>query len=174
MYSRAGTQIEHLRTSAKQLALAEIDAGDKANALTVLGNVRAMEAAIQLAADISEDSILAMHKALMLHQPGFDPSGAGRWRDEQVWIGSGQAGPLMAEFVAPHHDRVHGAITDLVKVIDRQDVSVLVQVAVSHAQFETIHPLYKPSSSGRSASSPSTCFARKCSTTPYQTFACCG
>lgn len=145
--SASSSQIEQLTTSAKQLALAEINEGDKANALTVLGNVRAMEAAIQLADDISEDSILAMHKALMLHQPGFDPSGAGRWRDEQVWIGPGQAGPLMAEFVAPHHDRVRGAIMDLVKFIDRQDVSVLVQVAVSHAQFETIHPF--PDGNGR-------------------------
>lgn len=145
--SASSSQIEQLTTSAKQLALAEIDAGHKANALTVVGNVRAMEAALGLADNISEDSILAMHKALMLHQPGFDPAGAGRFREEQVWIGPGQAGPRMAEFVAPHHDRIHGAITDLVKFIHRQDVSVLVQVAVSHAQFETVHPF--PDGNGR-------------------------
>lgn len=145
--SASSSQIEQLTTSAKQLALAEIDEGGKANELTVIGNVRAMEAALQLADDISEDSILAMHKALMLHQRGFDPAGAGRFRDEQVWIGPGQAGPRVAEFVAPHHDRIPAAITDLVKFIDRQDVSVLVQVAISHAQFETIHPF--PDGNGR-------------------------
>ncbi|WOH18885.1 Fic family protein [Paenarthrobacter sp. GOM3] len=145
--SASSSQIEQLTTSAKQLALAEIGEGDKVNALTVIGNVRAMEAALQLADNISEDSILAMHKALMLHQRGFDPSGAGRFRDEQVWIGPGQAGPRMAEFVAPHHSRIHDAITDLVGFIQRQDISVLVQVAVSHAQFETIHPF--PDGNGR-------------------------
>ncbi|MEV7607675.1 Fic family protein [Paenarthrobacter sp. NPDC089322] len=145
--SASSSQIEQLTTSAKQLALSEIDEGGKANALTVIGNVRAMEAALQLADDISENSILAMHKALMLHQLGFDPAGAGRFRDEQVWIGPGQAGPRAAGFVAPHHHRIPGAITDLVKFIDRQDVSILVQVAVSHAQFETIHPF--PYGNGR-------------------------
>ncbi len=106
-----------------------------------------MEAALQLADHINEDSILAMHKALMLHRPGFDPAGAGRFRDEQVWIGPGQAGPRVAEFVAPHHNRIQEAIGDLVAFIGRQDVPILVQVAVSHAQFETIHPF--PDGNGR-------------------------
>lgn len=137
--SASSSQIEALTTSAKQLALAEIDEGDKANALTVIGNVRAMEAALQLSDDISEDSILAMHKALMLHQRDFEQD-AGLYRSEQVWIGPGEAGPRLAEFVAPHHDSIPSAIADLVSFVKRQDISVLVQVAVAHAQFETIHP----------------------------------
>ncbi|WEG09241.1 Fic family protein [Microbacterium horticulturae] len=145
--SASSSQIEQLTTSAKQLALAEIDEGDKQNALTVLGNVRAMEAALALADDISEDSILAMHKALMLHQTGFPPEEAGRYRQEQVWIGRGEAGPRLADFVAPHHDRIFGAIEDLVNFVKCQDVPVLVQVAVAHAQFETIHPF--PDGNGR-------------------------
>lgn len=71
--SASSSQIEQLTTSAKQLALAEIDEGDKQNAVTVIGNVRAMEAALALADDLSEESILAMHKALMIHQTGFPP-----------------------------------------------------------------------------------------------------
>ncbi|WP_219844863.1 Fic family protein [Microbacterium sp. MYb62] len=89
---------------------------------------------------ISEDSILAMHKALMLHQQGFDPVDAGQFRSEQVWIGPGDAGPRTAGFVAPHHERVPGASDDLVAFVRRQDIPVLVQVAVAHGQFETIHP----------------------------------
>lgn len=145
--SASSSQIEQLTTSAKQLALAEIDEGDKANALTVVGNVRAMEAALQLADDISEDSILAMHKALMFHQAGFPPEDVGRFRTEQVWIGKGEAGPRVADFVAPHQGRVPGAIGDLIRFVKRQDVPVLVQVAVAHAQFETIHPF--PDGNGR-------------------------
>ncbi|NLP85176.1 Fic family protein [Microbacterium sp. CFH 90308] len=145
--SASSSQIEQLTTSAKQLALAEIDEGDKQNALTVVGNVRAMEAALALADDISENSILAMHKALMLHHTGFPPEDAGRYRQEQVWIGPGEAGPRLADFVAPHHDRIPGAIDDLVSFVRRQDIPVLVQVAVAHAQFETIHPF--PDGNGR-------------------------
>lgn len=145
--SASSSQIEHLTTSARQLALAEIDEGDKVNALMVVGNVRAMEAALQLADDISDDSILAMHKALMLHQTGFPPDAAGQFRVEQVWIGPEDAGPRRADFVAPHHDRVPGAIEDLVRFVKRQDLPVLVQVAVAHAQFETIHPF--PDGNGR-------------------------
>lgn len=145
--SASSSQIEHLTTSARQLALAEIEEGDKVNALTVLGNVRAMEAALKLADDVSVESILAMHKALMLHQRGFDPADAGRIRQEQVWIGSGDAGPRYADFVAPHHDRVQQALEDLVRFMRRQDIPVLVQVAVAHAQFETIHPF--PDGNGR-------------------------
>jgi len=145
--SASSSQIEQLTTSARQLALAEINEGDKANALTVVGNVRAMEAALELADNISEDSILAVHKALMLHQTGFPSADAGRFRSEQVWIGPGEAGPRLADFVAPHHDRVPGAVRDLVDFVKRQDVLVLVQVAVAHAQFETIHPF--PDGNGR-------------------------
>ena len=138
--SACSSRIEQLTTSAKQLALAEIDEGEKANALTVVGNVRAMEAALRLADEITEESILAMHKALMLHQHSFDPAEAGCFRTEAVWIGPGDAGPRLADFVAPHHNRIAAAITDLVTFIQRPDLSVLVQVAVAHAQFETIHP----------------------------------
>lgn len=145
--SASSSQIEQLTTSAKQLALAEIDEGDKQNALTVVGNVRAMEAALALADEISEYSILAMHKALMLHQAGFSPEDAGQYRQEQVWIGRGEAGPRLADFVAPRHDRISGAIEDLVAFVKRQDIPVLVQVAVAHAQFETIHPF--PDGNGR-------------------------
>ena len=145
--SASSSQIEQLTTSAKQLALAELDEGDKANAVTVVGNVRAMEAALQLADEISQESILAMHEALMIHQRGSAPIDAGRFRLEQVWIGAGDAGPRVAEFVAPHHDRIPGAIEDLVEFIGRQDIPVLIQVAVAHAQFETIHPF--PDGNGR-------------------------
>lgn len=138
--SASSSQIEQLTASARQLALAEIDEGDKANTLTVVGNVRAMEAALRLTNDIDQGSILAMHQALMLHQKGFPPEEAGRFRAEQVWIGPGEAGPRRADFVAPHHDRVPDAIGDLVQFVKRQDVPVLAQVAVAHAQFETIRP----------------------------------
>lgn len=48
--------------------------------------------------------------------------------------------PHGAEFVAPASDRVPALIDDLIDFSTCDDISSLVQVAVAHAQFETIHP----------------------------------
>ncbi|GAA3912053.1 Fic family protein [Actinoplanes auranticolor] len=137
--SSSSSQIENLTTSARQLALAEIGQSDKANAQTVIGNVRAMEAALRLSDHIEASAILTMHRELMAHQPGFERH-AGRFRAEIVWIGSDNAGPIGADFVAPHHDRVPAAVQDIVDFAERDDLPVLIQLAIAHAQFETIHP----------------------------------
>ncbi len=96
-----------------------------------------MTAAVELAARIDGDAILAMHLALLERT---QPKIAGRWRDEQVWIGGQAIGPHEALFVPPHHRHVAGAIDDLLTYIARDDVPVLTHAAVAHAQFETIHP----------------------------------
>src|SRR5258708_32438360 len=43
-------------------------------------------------------------------------------------------------FVPPHHSRVLAAIDDLLRFARRDDIPVLPQIALAHAQFETIHP----------------------------------
>ena len=63
----------------------------------------------------------------------------GQWRGEQVWIGGGNS-PLNATFVPPSHTRVPDAIDDLLAFAHRDDLPLLAQIAVGHAQFETIHP----------------------------------
>jgi Fic family protein len=135
--SAASSRIENLTASARAIAEAEIGATRRNNAAEVVANTRTMVAALELAGDIGESSILAMHHALMNEA---DPSNAGRWRTEQVWIGGGNLGPHLALFVPPHHDRVPGAIADLVKFIARTDLPVLAHAALAHAQFETVHP----------------------------------
>ena len=137
--SASSSQIENLTASAKQIALAELDQSHSPNAMTVLGNVRSMEAALRMSEHLHDDSILAMHRELLTRQPGYEHH-AGRYRQEVVWIGPGQAGPRRADFVAPLPDLVAPAMSDLIHFMGRDDLPVLVQVAVAHAQFETIHP----------------------------------
>lgn len=137
--SASSSQIENLTSSARQLALAELGEPSAANSRTVVGNVRAMEAALALADQLDTSTILQMHDALMQHQPAMVEH-AGRWREELVWVGPGDAGPLTAEFVAPHHEHLPAALDDLVRFMARDDVPVLLHVAVAHAQFETLHP----------------------------------
>jgi Fic family protein len=135
--SAASSRIEHLTASAEAIALAELGDRTKRNAVEIVANTTAMRAAIALAEQLDADAILAMHAALLQeHRPDI----AGAWRRQQVWIGSSGYGPHTATFVAPHHDRVPGDIDDLVAFMVRDDLPVLVQAAVAHAQFETIHP----------------------------------
>lgn len=134
--SASSSQIETLTVGARQLALAELGERTNRNARTVRANVEAMEAATSLAQNVDVTSILTMHRTLL---EGHD-EGAGRIREEQVWIGGSGAGPHNADFVPPHHARVAGSLADLVDFCDRRDLPVIQQIAVAHAQFETIHP----------------------------------
>ncbi|GAB3302780.1 Fic family protein [Pseudoclavibacter terrae] len=138
--SASSSQIENLTVSAKQLALAEIGAGSSSNSRTVIGNVRAMEAAVALTERLSVSAILSMHRELLARQPGMEEH-AGQLRSELVWIGKGNAGPRDADFVAPPQpDLITSALADLLAFADRADLPALLQIAVAHAQFETIHP----------------------------------
>lgn len=133
----ASSQIEGLTASARAIAEAEIGAGARRNAALVVANTRAMTEAITFAGRLDAAALLTVHRTLL---EGSDPRHAGRWREEQVWIGGTGLGPHLAEFVPPHHTRVPAGIDDLVDFAARTDVAVVAQAAVAHAHFETIHP----------------------------------
>ncbi len=140
--SAASSRIENLTASARAIAEAELAQDEsgtsrRKNAAEVVANTRTMIAALALSGSINGSSILAMHRALMSET---DPSNAGRWRSEQVWIGGGNLGPHLALFVPPHHDRIPDAMDDLLSFIERDDLPLLAHAALAHAQFETIHP----------------------------------
>lgn len=136
--SAASSNIENLTASARAIAEAEaLGTKGRRNAALIVGNTEAMNAAVALADQIDAEAILAMHAALM---GASHPDMAGRWRAEQVWIGGGAFGPRGADFIAPHHARVEAGVADLLAFARRDDIPTLPQVAVAHAQFETIHP----------------------------------
>ena len=142
--SAASSQIENLTASARAISEAELVGRGGPNAAQVVGNVAAMTAALALADDMSAQTILDMHEALLRD---IAPGTAGQWRSEQAWIGGSELGPHSAVFVPPHHDLVPDAIEDLVAFIARNDLPVLAHAAIAHAQFETIHPF--PDGNGR-------------------------
>lgn len=135
--SASSSEIEGVTAGARALAMAAIDAKAGPNAQLVTANVTAMQRAVELADNISVDTILAAHQALLDRHAYAAP---GRLRDQQVWIGSNALSPHTASFVPPHQSRVPAALDDLVAYVHRADLPVLVQVAIAHAQFETIHP----------------------------------
>jgi Fic family protein len=141
----ASSYIEGLQINVRRLAKADVAertglAADDETARAVLGNVRAMESALELAnaplVDVAD--VLGMHRRLL----------AGTWyerhggvlRSEQNWVGGTGMTPCTAEYVPPPPEAVPELMEDLCAYISGDDHPALVQAAVAHAQFETIHP----------------------------------
>lgn len=134
--SASSSQIEQLTASARSVAEAEITHQGDGNAAIIAANTDAMRAALALADRLDVKALLAMQEALLAETA---PRVVGL-REEPVWIGSRDSTPLTADFVPPVHERVPECLEDLVAFMARNDLPVLVQAAISHAHFETIHP----------------------------------
>ena len=135
--SAASSQIENLTASARAIAEAELPGvRAKRNAEMIVANTAAMQAALSLSDTVDAAAILAMHGALMATQPRHTP---GKFRTEAVWIGGGST-PVGATFVGPRPQLIPAAISDLIEFARRTDIPAFPQIAVAHAQFETIHP----------------------------------
>lgn len=137
--SASSSQIEDLTAGARQIALAEINQSTSVNAAMIVANVRTMEAALRLADNIDERAVLAMHQELLSAQPGWAQH-AGRYRTQLVWVGTSSITPRGASHVGPQPELIPAAMADLIKFCGRENLPVIVHVAIAHAQFETIHP----------------------------------
>lgn len=135
----ASSRIEGLVVSQQRLALAGIDSPTDALAASVLGNLDALRRALDLSTrPITIDALQAIHRALL--EGTADAAIAGRLRESQDWIGGRHPNPRGAAFVPPPEDRVEGLLRDLCDFCERDDLPPLVQAAIAHVQFETIHP----------------------------------
>ncbi|MBF8186746.1 Fic family protein [Nonomuraea sp. K274] len=141
----ASSRIEGLQTSPQQVALAELAArheigvskGFTATAALVANNVTALRQAVtELVAveAVTTADIVALQRVLL---PGEKHNGL---REVQNWVGGGNWHPLDAEFVPPPPEHVRPLMDDLVSYINTAEHAPLVQAALTHAQFETIHP----------------------------------
>lgn len=144
--SVGSSKIEGLEAGPRRLLDAEValaEGGVTADrvAAEVLANVAAMEAAVELAATratITLDDLLDVHRILMERSPA--PSIGGTVRTVQNWIGGSSYKPCAAAFVPPPPEHVAELLDDLVRYVNGDAHSALVQAAIAHAQFETIHP----------------------------------
>jgi Fic family protein len=142
--SAASSRIEGVRISHKRLARAayQQEKGRRdPGAAEVLGNVSAMERAIELgssakrfgAADIRD-----IHRMLLRFTDDSDI--AGLTRDKQNWIGGNDYNPIGATYVPPPPEYLADLLEDLCEFIERKDLAPVAQAAIAHAQFENIHP----------------------------------
>jgi Fic family protein len=141
--SVASSRIEGLELSHRRLARAAYAGSDHADetARSVLGNIRAMERAVEIgeAADpFRVQDLQDLHETLTTATR--DDRSAGRVRDRQNWLGGSTFSPRGAEFIPPPPEHVEPLLEDLAQFLNRDDLPAVQQAAIAHAQFETIHP----------------------------------
>jgi len=81
---------------------------------------------------------VAIHRQLKAAAPNARV--AGRLRSVQNWIGGNDHNPCGADFVPPPPEQVEPLLADLCDAMADESLPPLVQAALVHAQFETIHP----------------------------------
>jgi len=142
--SVASSRVEGMQLDARSLARAEanLDTGRRIGpeAIDILANIDAMEFAIERSASEPLDvaHLQEIHRALMARD--IHAEMAGRLREVQNWIDGNDYNPCGAAFVPPPPGAVPALLADLCDFGNDERLSPLVQAAIAHAQFETIHP----------------------------------
>lgn len=139
----ASSRIEGIAPSAQQVALAELGQSEDirgiseqaqlvANNMTI---VRRSTSELVEVDTLAVDHIVDLHRALLPDEPQHHGV-----RSVQNWIGGSDWNPLNADFVPPPRDLVPGLLADLTDYLNGAAHAPLIQAAIVHAQFETIHP----------------------------------
>ena len=136
------SKIENISASLADYGRALLGSGANASAVSMASATRAMGrmiSAADAARSISVESIVEAHRELFWHHPD-EHERAGRIRSVQNWVGGSDYSPLGALHVPPPPETVPGYLADLAAFANREDLPILAQAAIVHAQFESIHP----------------------------------
>lgn len=144
--SLGSSTIEDVSPSLRRVARAEAviqSGGDPldGSAKEAVGSIAATRLASEIGdrrSPISIDDVLAVHAVLMEH--AGRPHIAGRLRGGWVRIGGVLGGHPPPAYIAPPAGEVLALMDDLLAYINGSGDPPLVVAAVSHAQFESIHP----------------------------------
>lgn len=141
----ASSRVEGMQMDARALARAEAkyDMGATVGpeATEILANIDAMQLAVEDAAAIQQLTLRhfeEIHAVLLKSAPRS--ARAGMIRDEQNWIGGNDYNPCGADFVPPPPEELEPLLADICAFCGDDALPPLVQAAIAHAQFETIHP----------------------------------
>jgi len=137
----ASSQIEGVRAPAELVAVAELDADaiDTSSAW-VADNLAVVDDSLSHArtrGTLGVRKLNTWHRRLMVH--GTLPGElVGTFRRAQNWVGG--ATPRDAAYVPPPAEYVGDLMRDLLRFVSTSKLDPITVAAVTHAQFETIHP----------------------------------
>lgn len=145
------SQIEGTNSGVNDLLTYEATGSDEGlppDVLVTLNYVRALEYGLQKVRQSGVSALTCnLIKELHAHlMDGVDYNGTpGEFRERQNWIGGGNI--YNARFVPPPPGNVQACMDDLESLLrysaaeeDQMVLSVVIRMAIAHAQFETIHP----------------------------------
>lgn len=133
-----GTQVTH----PELLELTTTDDLPNADLEETLNYVRALNYGVERAEQLplSTRLVRELHELLLAGVRGRDRA-PGQLRRSQNWVGHGGASIQTAEFVPPPFEMVGDLLSDWERYIhEDQHTSPLIECALLHYQFETIHP----------------------------------
>lgn len=136
------SKIENVDASLADYGRALLGVGANASAVSMASATTAMSGLVTDAdrtRRVRSEAVLEAHRALFARHPD-EAHRAGTYRTTQNWIGGSDYSPRDALHVPPPPELLSDYLADLFAFADRQDLPPLVQAAVAHAQFESIHP----------------------------------
>lgn len=146
----ASSYIEGIAPSPRNVALAELAPDENVRGLSDTAQQVARNMTIVRAASdaLSEKDSLSIADLEVLQASLITgPAELQGLRTTQNWIGGSGYHPLDAAHVPPPPEEVRALLEDLVQYMAGAAHSPIIQAALAHAQFETIHPF--PDGNGR-------------------------
>lgn len=136
------SQIEGTQATLEDVFDPLIDQNTNQNVADVINYIKATEFSLNRMKELPLCNRLLKetHAVLMSGVCGQEKN-PGEFRISQNWIGAGGSSLKNAKYIPPNPNDMLQAMSDLEKYINSDDsLNVLIQTALIHYQFETIHP----------------------------------
>lgn len=140
--SMDSSKIENIDASLSDYGRALLGVGANSSAMSMASATGALVRMINDAEHthkIRPEAISRAHHELFRRNPD-EAHRAGHFRTTQNWVGGSDWSPRDALHVPPPPETVPAYLDDLFAFANRDDLPPLVQAAIVHAQFESIHP----------------------------------
>ena len=136
------SQIEGTQATLEDVLDPLIEKNTNQNVADVINYIKATEFALERlnSLPLCNRLIKETHEVLMKDVRGQEKN-PGEFRYSQNWIGSAGSTLKNARYIPPNPEDMKQAMSDLEKYINADDeLDLLIQAALIHYQFETIHP----------------------------------
>lgn len=133
----ASSKIEGVYATVEEYLRAMLGTRSNRSALALFHAAEAIDHLLRN--DISDHHVLDAHRMLMA-EAGLEAISAGKYRAVQNWVGGSDHSPRGALHIPPPAHEVPRLMQDVLVFSRRRDIPVLIQAAIMHAQFESIHP----------------------------------